>query len=209
MEFVLVVRREHLFPDCFPQGFHLDGEVPAGEYLDRARQRSFFIERRAAETDPGLKQIIPYCLVIRPAGREIFVMRRLQTQGEARLHGKRSVGVGGHINPVDLEPGEDVIEKGRERELAEEVELSGVERRVLLGILNDDGNPVGAVHFGLVFGLVLAPGGQARVREAHAMEGAFQPLEEALEVCKNLGIFESWSEAVLRRAFDWQARLLS
>ena len=40
--------------------------------------------------------------------------------GDARLHGKASIGVGGHLNPVD--DGEDALMAGLRREWAEELE---------------------------------------------------------------------------------------
>lgn len=205
MEFVLVVRRAELFPTHYPQGLLLGDE--ALTYLERARSRSFFIERRFAEKDPTLKQIIPYCLVARPGRNELFLLKRLPTQGEARLHGKLSIGVGGHINPIDLDEGADLLQAGLRRELEEEVALQGEERLEFLGVLNDDGNPVGAVHFGLVHALVLAPGGTASVRERDAMEGEFLPLEALQGLCHNAASFESWSEAVLRRSSGWYDRL--
>jgi len=203
LEFVLVVPRDEVFEGFYPQGLSLEGEVDTKGLLARARERSFFIERRKAETDPGLKQLIPYCLVLHPNSRSIFLMKRLPAQGEARLHGKLSVGVGGHINPPDQEGGRDPIEGGLRRELEEEVVLQGEERVDFLGILNDDSNPVGAVHLGLVHVLILGPSGTVRVRETHAIEGSLQPLEEVRQMWQNPGGFETWSEAVLERSSEW------
>jgi len=206
LEFVLVVPREEIFPDFYPQGLRLAEEIDAEEILARAREKAFFVERRKAETDPSLKQLIPYTLVLHPPTERIFLMKRLPAQGEARLHGKLSVGVGGHINPVDQEGGRDPLEGGLRRELEEEVLLSGEERIEFLGILNDDSNPVGAVHLGLVHALVLKPQGTVRVRETHAIQGELKPLEELREMWQNPGVFETWSEAVLERSSRWRDR---
>jgi len=203
LEFVLVVPRDEVFQGFYPQGLSLGGELDTRALLARARERAFFIERRKAETDPGLKQLIPYCLVLHPPTRGIFLMKRLPTQGEARLHGKLSIGVGGHINPRDQEGGRDPIQGGLRRELEEEVVVSGEERMEFLGLLNDDSNPVGAVHLGLVHALVLGPEGTVRVRETHAIQGELKPLEEVLEMWQNPGGFETWSEAVLERSSQW------
>lgn len=208
MEFVLVVRRDDLFPRNYPQGMFLLEEHDDREMLARMREKAFFIERREAEGDPRLKQLIPYCLVCRPDQGELLLMERLPAQGEARLHGKLSIGVGGHINPPDEEEEEDIITAGLRRELAEEVILEGEERVQLLGLINDDSNPVGAVHFGLVFGLVLAPGGSAEIREKEAIKGGFLPLEEILTLCQNTTKFETWSAAILERTGAWRDRLL-
>ncbi len=207
LEFVLVVPRDDVFEGFYPHGFTLEGEMDMKALLSRAREKAFFVERRKAEVDPGLKQLIPYCLVLHPPTRGLFVMKRLPAQGEARLHGKLSIGVGGHINPIDQEGGKDPVQGGLRRELSEEVVISGEERVEFLGILNDDSNPVGAVHLGLVHALVLRPEGSVRVRETHAIEGELKPLEVVREMWQNPGGFESWSEAVLERSSTWCDRL--
>ena len=207
MEFVLVVPRDEVFDGFYPHGLALEGELDIQALLSRAREKAFFIERRKAEKDPGLKQLIPYCLVLHPPTRGIFLMKRLPAQGEARLHGKLSIGVGGHINPVDQEGGRDPIQGGLRRELSEEVVITGEERVEFLGILNDDSNPVGAVHLGLVHALVLGLEGTVRVRETHAIQGGLKPLEEVREMWQNPGGFETWSEAVLERSSEWCDRL--
>ena len=68
-------------------------------------------------TDPSLKQIIPYAVVV--SGGQVFRYFR-QGGGEARLLGLASVGVGGHINPID---GNDPVRAGIDRELDEELVL--------------------------------------------------------------------------------------
>jgi len=57
------------------------------------------MDRAQAEDDPSHKQIIPYAL-FRHNGKFINYMRS-KSGGESRLHAKRSMGIGGHINPVD------------------------------------------------------------------------------------------------------------
>ena len=51
------------------------------------------------EVDPSFKQVIPY-LVLRDAER-YFLMRRTRAGVDARLLGRYSIGVGGHLNPGD------------------------------------------------------------------------------------------------------------
>src|SRR5690606_19791390 len=68
--------------------------------------------RGDAERDPDYKQPIPYCVLTRKGerGLEVFAYERLSGGGEARLHGKASIGVGGHMNLVpDVEAPADVI----------------------------------------------------------------------------------------------------
>lgn len=58
-----------------------------------------FIEREVAETQPDFVQIIPY-VVLANRGR-LLIYERTTKGGDKRLHGRRSIGFGGHINPVD------------------------------------------------------------------------------------------------------------
>src|SRR5688572_3846683 len=100
MEFVFVTPREAVFPACYPQGFQrFATTAEAGRFLDRLRECGFFVERARGEETPAWKQAIPYCVV---ADEErVLLMKRRAKGGEARLHGKLSIGVGGHINPID------------------------------------------------------------------------------------------------------------
>jgi predicted NUDIX family phosphoesterase len=168
MEFVFVAPREAIFPACYPQGFHRFQSLPeAQEFQDRLRAAGFFVERERAERTPAWKQVIPYC-VIASADR-ILLLKRRARGGEARLHGKLSIGVGGHINPIDGNDDGGLIVNAARREIEEELEVRGEYEPVLFGYLNDDSNPVGAVHLGLVFAANLP--GPARIREKDVLEG--------------------------------------
>lgn len=187
-----MVPRARLFDDRYPHGFEPFGPGDRDRVLSRIRDHGHFVERRHAERDPMLKQVIPYALLER--GGEVFLMRRLPRGGEARLHGKLSVGVGGHINPVD--GAEDALEAGLRREVEEEVEVEGGWSAEPVGILNDDATAVGAVHFGLVYRV--RAGGAVRVREKDALEGSFAPRAEVLRLLREeRGRFETWSALLL------------
>ena len=123
------------------------------EMLDIIVNHHEFMDRPAAEEDPSYKQIIPY-VVLTQKGR-VFSTRRLNKGGESRLHGKLSIGIGGHINPVDETDRRSVLMKGLERELDEEVYIQRRGQLVPRGFINDDGNGVGAVHLGLCFSCLL------------------------------------------------------
>jgi predicted NUDIX family phosphoesterase len=198
MEFVYVVKRYDLFDLHFPHGF-ITGREPSNgwsrdDLLRRIRERGFFIERRRAEEDSTFKQIIPYCVVRHED--HVLLLRRLKTQGEKRLHNKLSIGVGGHINPVDGEG--DLLELGCERELAEEVAIEGAGRKRVVGFINDDATAVGSVHFGVVYRVDLAAP-SVQVRERAMMEGALQPIAEIQRLAASGSEFETWSDLVLNR----------
>jgi predicted NUDIX family phosphoesterase len=194
MEFVFVVKRYDLFDLAFPHGFRRPWEVPLEEWIERIRERGFFVERRHAETDSSLKQIIPYCVVMR--GSSIFLMRRRSKGGESRLFNLHSIGVGGHINPVDTEA--DPIRTGLTREIEEELVVEGRWTPEPLGVINDESQPVGSVHFGLVYAVRVD--GTVRVRETDQLEGNWAEAKELLGMLEaDRDSFESWSALILDR----------
>jgi predicted NUDIX family phosphoesterase len=205
MEFVFVVPRVELFGDCYPQGLVPFTDPTAKDFDDRVRRSGFFVERDHAEHNPDLKQVIPYSIVVR--GGEILVLRRLAQGGEKRLHDKLSIGVGGHINPVDADqPTErggsttDPVASGTRRELKEELYIEGDVTITRVGILNDDSNPVGAVHVGLV--QVVHAHGDVRVREDDVLEGSFVAPDELRRLLGDGANFESWSQILIHRFND-------
>ncbi len=203
MEFVYVVKRFDLFEMAFPHGFRRPWEVPLDDYLGRIRSRGFFVERRHAETDSTMKQIIPYCVILREgpaaAAPEIFTMRRKETGGESRLFNLHSIGVGGHINPVDGDA--DPLLVGLTREIEEEVIIDEPMRPEPLGVINDETQAVGSVHFGLVYGLRVE--GDVRVRETEQLEGHWTPTATLTEMLStDRDAFESWSALILDRVDD-------
>ncbi len=192
-----MIPRERLFPDCYPQGF-----VPFGKALDRRAfeetvlEHGFFVERQYAERTPSLKQVIPYTVVRRGAS-EILLMRRLKRGGEGRLHDKLTIGVGGHVNPEDkgARGAAHPLVGATWRELGEELILEGETELSPLGLINDDSNPVGAVHVGLAQILTLE--GQVRIREEDVLEGELI-LPERLAALREQGAnFETWSSILI------------
>ena len=129
-------------------------------------------------------------------GEEIFATRRLNKGGEARLHGKLSVGIGGHINPVDEKDREKVLLRGLERELTEEVYLEKAGKLIPRGVINDDSNEVGSVHLGLCF--TMAVEGEVSVRETEKLSGAFYTLPELQTQWDNM---ETWTQIALKGIF--------
>ena len=200
MEFVYVVKRYDLFDLSFPHGFVSAKEAPerlAG-WVQRIRERGFFVERRHAERDSSLKQVIPYC-VVRNAAGEVFLLRRLKKGEETRLHDKLSIGVGGHVNPGDEREESDIVAASCRREIQEELDVSGPYRAVPVGAINDESNDVGSVHFGLVFA-VDTGAARVAVRETHLLHGEFVAPGTLLEQWKSSRArFESWSDLILER----------
>lgn len=154
-----------------------------------------FMDRPLAEDDPSHKQIIPYGVVVQ-AGR-VFLMERLSGGGEARLHGKLSLGVGGHVNPIDGHAGE-WVHTTMVRELEEELHAAGVRSLEPIGFINDDTSPVGSVHLGVVYRIELEDAGSAWIRETDTLRGGFEQWDAALSHRERM---ETWSAFILD-AFD-------
>ncbi len=108
-----------------------------------------YMDRATAEEDPHFKQMVAYAIFRHK--EKFLAYARTPKGGEARLHNKLSMGVGGHINPVDgLTDSICTYLAGMEREIREEISFSGTATQQLYAIINDDTNEVGSVHLGIV-----------------------------------------------------------
>ena len=188
-EQVLVVRREDIFPDGAWHGF-------VTESLDRyqavIRERHEFRPRAEVEEDPSYQQIIPY--VVFRHGDRYFLTHRLRASSEKRLRKLYSLGIGGHINPGDLESGDPILD-GLKREWEEEVVYEGHFEAKLLGLLNDESAPVSKVHLGVVF-LVDGDTPNIAIRETKKLGGELLTLHEMRSLYL---LMESWSQIVYDR----------
>lgn len=147
------------------KGFaHKDGAIRAfWDMLDSA----VFMERSAAEVDASFKQIIPYVLV--SSGGKFLVYERSGGK-EARLDRKFSMGVGGHVNPVDKNSNwRRTAFFAVLREIDEELCTMNMgcrfpasvvlyDRLAIKGIIYDDADSVGRVHVGMVLHADIDPG---------------------------------------------------
>ena len=159
-----------------------------GAWASRWESRGEFRGRDVVEDDPSFQQLIPY--VALTCRGTVLRMRRLVGGGEERLHGKGSIGVGGHVNPEP--PGsEPLLVRGLRRELDEEVDLAGVELSTpeLLGFLRDPSNAVGSVHFGLACRVECSD--PVPIRETETLVGEWVP---AAELAGEVETMETWSQ---------------
>lgn len=170
------------------QGFCADADRYLSVLL--RPENTSFRSRSEVETDPSLKQIIPY-VVIRSQG-SVFCYTRGGSQGEARLHRMRSLGVGGHVDEVDAEGrcGFEAYDTAMRRELAEEVDVRSPGVLKPVGLINDDATPVGEVHLGVVYIYDLeAP--DVVAREMGLADAGFVPIAELQSDRER---FETWSK---------------
>lgn len=164
-ESVLAVRTEELFRIGSWQGFYpcqpLQGTQWQRLLHDRAEFRPRTEELEHDEAGLAWAQLIPYTLLLNDG--KVFCFRRPAKGGDTRLAGRLSIGVGGHINPIDWRrtwigdssaweeqlPHRTFV-AGLRRELDEEMGVLDPEP-ALTGLLRDDSNDVGRRHLGLVY----------------------------------------------------------
>jgi predicted NUDIX family phosphoesterase len=157
-------------------------------------QEHTFMPRERAEKDPSFKQLIPYIMIWNEDG--VAAYWRGSGQGESRLHGKRSIGFGGHINSVDADMaiGGSAYERGLARELEEEVVFTPKPDFItpyIVGLLNDDSTEVGKVHLGIVHYLDMTGLCKITAKEADIAGLEFLRLEDLVA---NRDQFETWSQ---------------
>jgi predicted NUDIX family phosphoesterase len=192
MEHVLVIPRPLLDQLGSFQGFQ--SEVT--RYLNAmlAPGANFFMERPAAELDPTHKQLIPYS-IFHHSGRYLCYTRGGKS-GEKRLVAKRSVGIGGHINPVDQSHdglGESMYFNSIEREITEELVIGGTHTQEVIGLINDDSSEVGSVHLGVVHRFELSSD-DVQSNEDAIQDLRFYSLAELQAMRDEL---ETWSQIIV------------
>jgi predicted NUDIX family phosphoesterase len=188
-EQVLVIKREVFEEAGLFNGLMFDTE----RYLDKifAKGVPLFMNRSEAEKDPSFKQLIPYVIMCHNGKYLSYV--RGKRAGETRLVSKRSIGIGGHINPIDwtlfsADAYKTYLE-AVQREVAEEVSVDTTYTDKIVALLNDESNEVGSVHLGIVHYWVLdAP--KVERREQMITQMSFMSAAELLEVKDTM---ETWS----------------
>lgn len=171
------------------------------KYLDKlfAPGVPRFMPRPKAEIDPSYKQLIPY--VIMSCDGKFLNYVRGKRAGETRLVAKRSIGIGGHINPTEAMPlfgklddtNLSVYRSAVQREVAEEVSVETKYTDKIVALLNDDSNEVGQVHLGIVHLWTLDEPKVER-REQMITQMGFMTVPELQQVRETM---ETWSQICL------------
>ena len=151
VEKVLVIERHIIEKLGLFQGVKLNVD----RYIDEIWKGNgvSFMDRPEAEKNPIYKQLIPYVIM---AYKDTYLCYiRGAGVDEKRLAQKASIGIGGHINPSDriLPSSKNIKEiyfNALGREVAEEVVVGTEHEDKIIGLINDDSNEVGRVHFGII-----------------------------------------------------------
>ena len=192
-EQILVVNRKELFnnEENHFYGFIQKNDEKTKKIIDTFE--SYEVKRRGdMEEDPSYKQLIGYVLLKDTNTNEVLVYKRLAGGGEARLHGKASVGIGGHMNEVEGKTIFEMLKINAARELNEEVGVSEEEalnNLHFIGLINDDKTEVGQVHVGVVYECKVDKS-KVEVKEDDTLVIKWMTANEAKEE-EN---YETWSE---------------
>ena len=162
------------------------------------------VQRRGdMEKDMSYLQPIPYTII--KQGSKYFAYTRLEGGGEARLHGKTSIGAGGHMDPIDNAWNfEHLLAVNNARELEEELfildengkeidnhyELS--KESTIAGLGYTDVSSVDAVHLAVYSIITIPESYDVKVKETDVLKGEFKTLEQIKKM--NL---ENWSKMAL------------
>lgn len=202
---VLCISRDALTEQSIPPS--VQGIFPFN--LDKVSPEDFhFINRKIVDSDKELyknmayyfPQILPYIAVTDGEGKYLSYSRN---GTETRLHGSRSIGIGGHIDVVDMyDPDYELLNNIKEtiiqatiRELEEEINLlcDGdwlVSKTNLGKLIVDTTNPVGEVHVGL-FSKLVYPHAQPQEELHDAKWLTIDELKASIDE------YENWSKLII------------
>jgi len=185
---IMVVPKGDLFDNNYFEGFMKKNSV---DYEKRILSNFSYMQRSLAENSPEYKQPVGYALIINPKTKKIFVYQRAKDKNynEKRLQGNWSWGLGGHIERID--DAKNPIHSSMLRELNEEVYIEGDIKLKVLGYINDDSNPVGKVHFGVLY--LIETNSGVRPKDAEIASGKFMDLNELEKICSSDQKIDSWS----------------
>lgn len=203
---VLCISRDALSEQSIPP--RVQGIFPFN--LDKVSPEDFhFINRKIVDSDKELyknmayyfPQILPYIAVTDGEGKYLSYSRN---GTETRLHGSRSIGVGGHVDITDMYDTEynlvnnilETITQSTLRELEEEANIvyDSASPNVITHICNkvivDTSNPVGKVHVGL-FTTLIYPHAQPQEELHDAKWLTVDELKASIDE------YENWSKLII------------
>lgn len=188
---VLAVPAHLLFADGQWDGLQIHN-IP--NYCALIERFGRFLPRAAMEDDPSYKHVV--VVAILQVGNRVLVNQVSATTLDARMHNDWRFFAGGHTDPCDRRPGEDILRNTLQRELfGEEVQYRGkILSEELLGLLYLD-QPQGSknrVHLGVIYHLQ----GDSAVIEATSGEIEGSRFATLDEIAANLDRYDDWCQAL-------------
>jgi len=175
---------------------------------DEVTNETMFLERdrvESAEYRLGgkhrVRQLIPYIVVVNKEGK-IGAFQRIK--GDKRLVNGVTIGVGGHVEPIDtVGKSKDILFSAAYRELEEELDISDPASLEMTNInINSDSTAVDSVHSGVVF--VVEPKGRLTCRDGELEFLGWKTFNELAHM--NL---ESWSTLIRKDLEKWMLKPFS
>lgn len=147
----------------------------------------------------ALPQILGYCVI--KCGNHVLTYAR-KRGAEARLHGNRSLGFGGHVDIDDYskhqaKPYFAALAYSIERELLEEV---GLQIPISMGMCDtlivDQSNPVGSVHVGLPILINVELRNELEIDYSEIADPQWISIQQLKE---DIALYENWSQLLIEK----------
>jgi len=188
---ILFVNNSHF------QGFKPHSKIE--DYESRILEYKKFLRRGDAEIDFTHKQPVGYAVIINPVSKKVYTYKRASNKAdynESRLHGKWSIGIGGHIEK-EIDATDNPIHSSLLREIDEEVLINGSQDIKVIGYINDDKDEVGKVHFGILY-VIETDSDDVFPNDSESVHGEMMSVDEIRKIQKDPNsTLENWSEIAL------------
>jgi len=172
--------------------------------LQELSYHTLIMDRDDMEGNPEYRQLIPY-VVLHHEGK-YFSAVRTKEGGDARLHGKRIIGFGGHANLFEVPMSQKIdirssfidlnfqLKQNARRELDEELVIEDSINIMFNGFINDLSSPVSRDHLGIYIKADLfSP--SVKINETSVLVDESFMLKSELE--KEENSLENWSKMLL------------
>jgi predicted NUDIX family phosphoesterase len=194
---VLVIPRAAMTRLSITQGF-VSGAAVIEQLLHVISVAATLMLRTTAEQDPEYVQPIP--LAYLQWGDRLLAVPGDDRDPADRLYGRCTVWVGGHVDRVDVLPG-DAIGRALARELAEELPDVTLPEPELVGVVVDGSTERSRMHLGVVHRILIEDPLLARAVERPNGNANGEPRTVLLSVGALMADFdrlEPWSQFILR-----------
>lgn len=167
---------------------------------------TYLLDRPDCETNPNYLQVIPYIAFTTGHGqnKKVFTYMRGGKGDENRLHGNRSIGVGGHVERSvnSAETFLDILIDGTQRESQEEIKMNVPYDVVKNALTNarlfwNRETEVDVVHLGIAFDINVSDSDITGNEEGIIENGRMVYVDELKKGLPGV-TFENWSKMLLK-----------
>lgn len=205
-EIILAVSEEVVLAANIPQGISILPPERIAAIIKQLSQHVVAMDRDLLEGNPSYRQLIPYISV--HSEGSLFTAVRTKQGGDARLHGKRIIGFGGHANPTEanefgfttdekpIKHLSTILRENAVRELNEELNFPEEFSLTYKGFINDYSTIVNKDHLGIYMQAGVSSISDVSIKETSVLvDAAFTTTHIAAG--SDSTPLESWSAMVL------------